>query len=569
MCYLKGFAVEEQEFVADVLRGEMRREGAGRLRAPSLVVRREGGWCRLDDRSSTLLSAATQRDSESLAYATGKTEAQLMRRAARSAWTLALMRCPQLRSMDVLCGLGNNAGDGYFLAAIAAARNVQVRCLQPLGMPRSELAQEGLRRALEAGAEVMPLPSEYSGWPSNTASGAVSDAPSGEGQHLLVDALFGVGLSRPLPDDIVALGQRLANELQLPVLALDVPSGLHADTGHAFPGTIRAQMTLTFIATKRGLVTGEGREFCGDVYLADLDVPELACTPERLMDLPALIGALKRSSANSHKGSHGHLSLVGGGCGYSGAAILAAQGAMHSGCGTLRLHVAEDSLVPVRSQLPQAMVSPWPVESAEATDRVADAVQGDACLFGPGLGRDATARQLFEKLISAWREQEQPQPCVWDADALNLLAESSDSRLTADSVVTPHPKEAARLLGLSVAQVQADRYAAVRNIATVTGAVAVLKGAGTLVAEAGGQGDIQVCGGGSPVLATGGSGDVLAGVIAALLARGESAWNAACTGVAAHAEAGDRCAVLMGKSGLSAVDLIQEIRAVLFAGTWP
>lgn len=457
--------------------------------------------------------------------------AVLMRRAAEAAWREARRRWPALAGVEVLCGSGNNGGDGYELACLARADGCAVR-VHEIGAPPAgsdaAVARErwhGLR-----GAETVP-----------------QDRPG-----LVVDALFGIGLSRP-PGGAAAAAietiqaRRAAGS---PVLALDVPSGLDADTGAAPGVAVAADLTMTFIAGKPGLHTGRGPALCGEIVIDDLQLPdtlaegiEVAATLTAADELRA---DLPRRGRTAHKGDHGHALLIGGDHGTPGAILLAARAALRAGAGLVSVATRADHAAVLAAAQPELMVRG--VESAAALQAMLD--KADVVAIGPGLGQQEWGRSMW----SALRELERPQ--VVDADALNLLAQQPD-RLER-RVLTPHPGEAARLLGWTTRQVQDDRFAAAARLRETYGGVVVLKGAGSLIAGT----ERRLCPYGNPGMGTGGMGDVLTGVVAALVAQGLPLEKAAATAVTAHALAGDRAAV-HGERGLLPSDLIDALRSVV------
>jgi NAD(P)H-hydrate epimerase len=376
--------------------------------------------------------------------------------------------------------------------------------------------------------------------------------------------LLGTGLSgAPRPETLAVI--RAINAAHRPVLALDVPSGLDADTGAVRGDAVRAEITVSFVGLKTGLFLGAGPEHAGVVMLEDLGVvapalPEFR-PPLRRIDEAGLAPHLPRRARDAHKGSHGRLLIIGGGAGMPGALRLAGEAALRVGAGLVTVAGAPENLVPVTATRPELIYLP-----AHADASLDTAIRGASVLaIGPGLGRGDWAQRLWAQVLRA-----EGIPVVVDADALNLLA-LSPVRLPTDWILTPHPGEAARLLGTETAAVQADRPGAARELHARYGAVVILKGAGTLVANASADGgsstDLYLCDRGNPGMATAGMGDVLTGVVAGLRAqirddaqdaRGLSAL-AARLGVLVHALAGDS-ASKGGQRGLIASDVIAELR---------
>lgn len=455
----------------------------------------------------------------------------LMQRAGQAAWQCALQYWPAVQRIVVVCGPGNNGGDGYVLARLARQSGREVRVLHlPDDAPRTPLAQRACTDYLAVGGQV------------ELSRQCLGDA------ELIVDALYGIGLSRAPAADAVALIEAI-HVASAPVLALDVPSGVDADTG-AVPGVaVRADCTLQFIVAHCGLHTGDALEYVGHCLLAGLDAPAAAfagvapvtsCWNEA--QLPRLLPPRR---ANTHKGESGHVLCIGGNHGSGGAVMLCAEAALRSGAGlasvvTRALHVA-----PLLARCPEAMV--------HAADDGFDAsplfARAGTIALGPGLGQDDWARRLWAAALDSGK------PLVVDADALNLLA--VQPRPLPQAILTPHPGEAARLLDTDTASIQHDRYAAARELAARFSAVVVLKGAGSVVAAP--DAVPRVIAAGNPGMAVGGMGDLLTGVIAALRAQGLPPFDAASTGALLHGLAGD-AAAHEGQRGLLPRDLLPQLR---------
>ncbi len=459
----------------------------------------------------------------------------LMERAGDAAWQVLRARWPRARRIAVVCGPGNNGGDGYVLARRAHESGFSA---QVLTLERDQVAAGDARgaqqRLLQAG--VIPR---------------VFDSHCLQDIDVVVDALFGIGLTRDVSD--AAQAAILAvNRCAAPVLALDLPSGLHADSGRVWGVAVRASATLTFIGLKAGLYTGAGREHCGEIYFEDLGTPGGLFdgeTPQALrITRDDLQGLLPRRARHAHKGDAGRVLLVGGAPGMGGAVRLAGEAAYRAGAGLVHLATHASHGASLMASRPELMVHG--VETALELRRLLS--PPSVLAVGPGLGQDPWARALWATALES--------PClqVVDADALTLL--SQDPVRRDDWILTPHPGEAARLLGCSVADIQHDRFAAAREIAASFGGVCVLKGSGTLIARDG-LGTLWLCDRGNPGLASGGSGDVLTGVIAALRAQGLSPMDAARLGVWVHAGAGDAAVAQAGEIGLLASDLYPYIRA--------
>ncbi|MGV7206471.1 NAD(P)H-hydrate dehydratase [Oxalobacteraceae bacterium A2-2] len=467
----------------------------------------------------------------------------LMQRAGQAAANAALDLLPFSTSRArvlVLAGPGNNGGDALEAAAHLAHAGATVRVLYwaPSGAQSAE-REEALRRARASAAEFSdPHP----------------EALDGMEWNLAIDGLFGIGLARPIGGVARALVQAVS-ALPCAILALDVPSGLDADTG-AVVGpdgvAVRATRTLTFIADKPGLHTCDGRDHAGTVDVARLEIDKTLVGPAsmHLNDPGFFARHLQARRHNTHKGSYGNVAVLGGAHGMAGAPILAARSALHSGAGRVYALFAGEAPAYDSGQ-PELMCRPARgYDFSQAT-----------LVAGPGLGTAPAASELLARAIAS------ASPLLADADALNLLAADTSLQAAlaarqAPTVLTPHPLEAARLLGVDASAIQADRVAAARTLAQRLQAVVVVKGSGTVIARPDGQAVIN--GTGNPALSTAGTGDVLSGLGGALLAQGWPAWEAALAAVWLHGMAADvLVAEGLGPIGLAAGELIPAIRAAL------
>ena len=457
----------------------------------------------------------------------------LMERAGEAAWRLLEQRWPNASRILVLVGTGNNGGDGFVVARLALQAGRKVTVLQ-LG-DRDRISGDARSNALKYAA----LSGDWRAFEGRLPDNA----------DLLVDGIFGTGLEREV-SGTWAEAIRAANAHRAPVLALDLPSGLHADTGAVLGAAVRAEATISFIGLKQGMFTGEGPACCGEIFFDSLEVParlygHLVISARRI-DWARQRDLLQPRVATAHKGHFGHVLVIGGDRGMGGAARLAAEAALRTGAGLVSLATRPEHVAPVLASRPEIMAH-----------GIEEPLQLDPLLrncthiaIGPGLGRDDWGRMLLEMALAAGR------PLVVDADGLNLLAEAPVFR--DDWVLTPHPGEAARLLDSCVAEIQADRFAAVEQLQHRYGGVAVLKGAGTLVAS-GGDRRPAVCSDGNPGMASGGMGDVLTGVVAGWLAQGQPLAAAAELAVTLHGAAADKAA-RAGRRGLLAMDLMSHVR---------
>lgn len=453
---------------------------------------------------------------------------ELMRRAATAALNSLRRRWPEASHIAIHCGPGNNGGDGFQLGVLAREAGLQVEIVCLSDAAHGEAAQA--RRAWEAGDG------------STRRWDADALLPQAD---VHVDAIYGIGLNRA-PDQTVARLIDLINASGKPVLALDVPSGLNADNGCCPGAAIRAELTVSFIAGKRGLHTGRAADHVGIVELATLGVPDTvyASVPSDARLLVA--SSLPPRTRHANKGNYGHVLVIGGDHGMTGAVRLSGEAALRAGAGLVSVATRADHVMALNAARPELMVHA--VDGPQSLQPLFD--RANVLALGPGLAQAAWGHALWLTAIEA------EQALVLDADGLNLLAKES-RKFTAPTVLTPHPGEAARLLALSIAEIEQDRYAAVRELARRYNAVVVLKGAGSLVADPAGR--VAVCPWGNPGMASGGMGDLLTGIIAALLAQGCDAWDAACLGAGLHARAGDMAA-RQGERGLLASDLLAPLR---------
>ena len=486
-----------------------------------------------DDLPDALYSAAQVRGLDASLIAAGTSGFELMHRAARATWRALVRQWPTADTLSVLAGHGNNAGDGYLVAVLAQRAGWTVRVLA-VGEPQRLQGDAALAHA-EAVSDKVTIDA----WnPHLPLRGVV------------LDALLGTGLTgdvrEPYASAIAAI-----NASGLPVAAVDIPSGLCADTGRMLGDAVRADLTVTFIGLKLGLFTGDAADCVGALVFNDLQADSQLINQADASARRLTTGNLPRLAARaptSHKGKFGHVLLIGGDHGFGGAILLSAQSALRSGAGMVSVATRSEHVPAALARNPEAMVL-----GASSANQLMGLLQKVSVLVvGPGLGQASWGRSLLSAAANA------PLPQVWDADALNMLAEAQVS-LPKGCVITPHPGEAARLLGITTAQVQADRPAAAHALSKKYTAVVVLKGAGSLIASPDGR--LALCHQGHPAMATAGLGDVLAGLVGALLAQGMDAFDAACLGVWLHANAGAQ----EGKfgRGLAASDLIPAIRQLL------
>jgi NAD(P)H-hydrate epimerase len=463
--------------------------------------------------------------------------AELMERAGSRAYQYLQQRWPNLSEIVVVCGMGNNGGDGYVVARLASQAGLRVRVLQ-------------LGDALQLKGDALIMAESW------TALGHPIETFEDIGNpDLIVDAILGTGLERDVIGDWASAIDKI-NRHHAEVFAIDIPSGLHADTGRIMGCAIEAAATISFIGLKQGMFTGRGPDCCGEIVFDALEIParvyahqRLACKRIDWHKRSALVPTRRRTA---HKGDFGHLLVIAGDRGYSGAARLAAEAAARSGVGLVTLATHPEHAHCLNLGRPELMVRG--VSEAQEIEPLLE--RADALVLGPGLGRHQWGETFYQAALSA------KLPVVVDADGLYWLAEQPQQRR--NWILTPHPGEASRLLECDTTRVENDRFKAAEEIQQHFGGVVILKGAGTLICDGSAQ-PISLCSDGNPGMATGGCGDVLCGIIGTFMAQGYVNREAAELGVCLHAAAGDQAA-LKGEIGLLAGDLLPEIRRLLNRG---
>jgi NAD(P)H-hydrate epimerase len=451
----------------------------------------------------------------------------------------------------VVAGGGQNGGDGYAAARLLLSEGREA-CVLAVVPPERLAGDAALQARIFAsiGGEVRPF-----------------EAPRAGPGDVVIDALLGTGLSRPprgaFAEAIAAMNA--AREAGAKVLCVDLPSGVSADTGEVLETAVRGDATVTFGAWKRGLLCHPGAALAGEVEVAPISWPpgilDRLRPAVRLLDDEGVRALLPARRGDAHKGSFGHCLVVAGSVGKTGAAALAGLGALVGGAGLCTVASRPPALVAIQAHAMELMGHPLPGEGplAEADlEALRRAAEGkDAILVGPGIPRGGQTGALLEAFLAEFDG-----PVVLDADALNALAGSAERlrRARGPVVITPHPGEMARLVGTSIAEVQRDRIEVARGFARNHGCTVVLKGAGTVVADP--DGEAAICSAGNPGMATGGSGDVLGGLLASLLAQGMTPGEAARAAVHVHAKAGDLVRADRGMAGLLASDLLEGIRRI-------
>ena len=463
----------------------------------------------------------------------------LMKRAARAALAELLDAFGTPSLLTVFCGSGNNGGDGYVLAALAAEKNITVQCIE-LGASLGEDATQAKQFAEQARVSFRQADSHFE-----------------LDQGVIVDSLLGTGYEGELREPY-AKAIALINDSGLPVLAMDIPSGLNCDTGAVASVAVKADMTLTFIAAKQGLFTGRGPSLCGEVIYDSLEVEEdilnQVIPSAALMDLDELLGQLPEDDADLYKNQRGHGMVIGGDHSFGGAVIIAVEGCLKVGAGLASVATRPEHVSAVLARQPEVMACG--VTSGQQLEPLLD--RPSVLIIGPGLGLSSWSEQLMQKAVAA------NLPMVIDADGLNILAQGRVVPKPDGSqwVLTPHVGEAARLLGVTVAEIQSDRFAAVSQLQQKYNAVVLLKGPGTLVSNSQGK-PIKICPYGNSSMATAGMGDMLSGIIGGLMAQGLSPQMAAELGCCLHSSAADMAAEDQGSRGLVTSDLLPYIRSLL------
>lgn len=461
---------------------------------------------------------------------------ELMNRAGAAVFAEVCQRWPDARRIVVVCGGGNNGGDGYVVARMAKERGYEVALCS---LVDTNSLKGDAAKAFAA---------------FNAAGLRVADLSAQllRQADVIVDAIFGTGLDREV-QGMWADAIDLINSQRKPVIAVDIPSGLHADTGCALGVAVKAEVTVSFIGLNQGLFTAQAVDHCGVIRFDELGLrPEVydrvPAAAERI-DWEGVSHELRSRPKSSHKGLFGHSLVVAGNQGMAGAARLAAEAAARVGSGLTSVATLPEHVVAMAAARPELM---W--HGVQDTSELIPLLEkASVVAIGPGLGQDYWAKQMLDEVLDSDR------PLVVDADALNLIAEMDDLQRS-DWVITPHPGEAARLLECTTADILQDRFQAARELAQRYNAITVLKGAGSLVATP--DGEVSLCSDGNPGMASGGMGDVLTGVIAGLAAQQLSLHQATRLGVALHAHAADKLA-LNGTRGYLAGDVVATLRSLL------
>lgn len=448
----------------------------------------------------------------------------MMQRAGKAALDLILQRWPKIKDIAIFCGGGNNGGDGYVVAHLSHERGIRVTVWQ-IGDSKhgSDLSKQINTKSF-------------------TEQSDIGDP------DLIVDAICGIGLHSPLRKDAQAAVNKI-QQSSAPILAIDVPTGIDADTGSTQGTSLRANLTITYIGIKVGLVTGAGTSCSGEIVLNDLQFPkeiyDYVDPVAELIRLNEFRRYLKPRAKDWHKGKSGHVLVIGGAIGFSGAPRMAAEAALRVGAGLVTVATAIENAALINVERPEIMADG--VQHAEDLQPLL--ARASVVVIGPGLGQSEWAQDLLTEVLKT------KLPLVVDADALNLLSKHPHTR--ENWILTPHPGEASRLLDISTVQIQNDRLASCLQLQKKYNGNIILKGAGTVVCT---PGEIPaICDKGNPGMATAGMGDILSGVLGGLIAQQIPLGDAAKLGVYLHAAAGD-LAAKAGERGMIAMDLMPYLR---------
>ena len=466
------------------------------------------------------------------------TESEMMRRAGQGALRILLSHYPQTKTLAICCGKGNNAGDGVVMAAAAQQAGLNVRCYLISDISDIKLgpASEAANLCTSQSIPMLPL----------------TIHTDFESSDLIVDAILGIGLQGEVNEGLAAIIEHI-NHTNIPVMSLDCPSGLEVDTGKQLGCSVKADTTITFIAPKLGLYTYQGVASSGDVIVDDLQFPansfEQVSPVAKIVSNQEINPLLPKRCRSSHKGNYGHVLVIGGDYGMGGAVRMAAEAALRTGAGLVSVATRPEHVTVVNATRPEIMCHE--VVNSEDIDLLLERANVIVC--GPGLGQAEWSMGLFERVMQT------DKPKVMDADCLNIL--STKPCHHDHWILTPHPGEASRLLGIECSQVQSDRLGSVHELQRRYGGVALLKGAGTLVQS---QNTLTaLCSAGNPGMATAGMGDILSGILGGLLAQGLSLTDAAMAGVWVHANAADCAAIAGGERGMLATDVLKYLREMV------
>ena len=495
-----------------------------------------------------LYSAKESAKIDRLAISIDKVPAfELMQRAAESAFNLLNGEWPEEKKITVFCGKGNNAGDGYLLASIAKERGFEVVVITPKNQKNlTTLCKRARSVAKDNKIKICSF--------KNINNLNINNS-------VFVDALLGTGLKNQLRKEYMELVQYINTKGQK-IMALDIPTGICSDTGKELGDSIKADITVSFIAPKKGCFTSSGRASSGLLIQKDLGIKRstrnLVKSNCATLDTHKLLNKISNRNPNSHKGSYGHVMIIGGDSGYGGAGLLASKAAAFSGSGLVTLATRKEHISSSLISCPEVMVKG--VESGQDLDELISSP--DTMVVGPGLGKSAWSQQLLQRVFLEAKRRKFN--LVLDADGLNLVSSLNLRLPSKNAVITPHPGEASRLLGKSISFIEEDRFRAAKLLQNKYQSVVVLKGPGTLICyEQAGKQKTMVCEYGNPGMAKGGSGDVLAGIIGSLLAQGLNTRDSSLLGVDLHSISADLSSLEKGEAGMMPSDIIENVPILL------
>lgn len=458
---------------------------------------------------------------------------ELMLRAGKNAVDIIMSKYDCLgKRITVVCGKGNNGGDGCVIAEILSGHGADVTVVTPFGAPVTENASYYYNKLKFV---------------------KKSDILGDETPDIIIDALFGIGLDRELNEKTVKLINKI-NAFGCIRISVDIPSGVESDSGRVLGAAVDADMTVTFISLKPCFMLPDGSDYCGETVVSDIGVE-----PVRYSYLTIEKPIFPKRKHNSHKGTYGTALMFCGSYGMAGAAVLSAKAALRSGVGIVKSVLCDGIYSAFTSSVPEAVCVPVPQNekgtlSPDNIDISSLLSSCSAVLVGCGLGNNEDTARLTKQII-----ENSEAPIVIDADGINSICGSIDiiKKSKAPVILTPHPGEMARLCSLTVSEVESNRVETARNFAVKYGCILVLKGADTIVAEPSGEVFFNL--GGNPGMSTGGSGDLLAGITVSLLAQGFSPREAAKAAVYLHSEAGDKAAKKRGERAVLPSDMIEEL----------
>ncbi len=472
----------------------------------------------------------------------------LMERAGRTVFEEMRKVNSRPSMVYVLAGKGNNGGDGYIVAAYLMRHHIPFRIFATDKPRENSEAFAACSYFIKLGGKV-----EYE------LPDLIEEANNGNSPDIVIDALLGTGLNTE-PRETYVEWINFINSTRAYIIAVDVPSGVNANTGHVYHACVTANKTVCMLGLKSGLVTGDAVDYVGEIVCNSLGVDVnyfhgqclsdeksgASYLPVYLNSYEDIIADLPVRLLSDHKGRAGRLLVIGGSHGYGGSIAICGQGALRAGAGLVKVATAHTNVGSLNAARPELMTVDF-----EDLDAVAEAIEWtDVIALGPGLGTDEHAIKLLDMVISSEKAM------VLDADALNIMS-TRELQVLPNSIMTPHPGEAARLLGCSIADINADRYKAVYELQQRCGGTVLLKGAGTLVCDGN---KIFIIREGSPTMASGGMGDLLTGIIAALRAEGLTASRATICGAAVHGRAGRLSGDYTGEVGCLACDLLPYVR---------